>query len=131
MLGEDVEDQGGPVDHLDLDDILKMDQLARGELTVTHHGVRPGFEHDVPQLQGLARADVRGRVGLVAALDDAVEHHRTGGLGEGGELGERVLRLLDRARGPDTDEHHPLQTELSVLDLGDVFEFGGQARYAA
>lgn len=88
VLGEDVEDQGGPVDHLDLDDVLEVDELAGAELTVAHDGVRSGLEHDVTQLLGLARADVRRRVRLVAALDDAVEHERARCLGEGGELRE-------------------------------------------
>ncbi len=131
MLGEDVQDQGRAVDDLDLDDVLEVDQLARAQLTVADDGVRARFDDDVPQLLGLAGADVGGRVGLVTALDDAVEHQRSRGLGEGGQLGQRILRVLDGARGPDADEDDPLQTELAVLDLGDVLELGGQARHPA
>lgn len=131
MLGEDVEDQGRTVDDLDLDDVFEVDELTRAELTVADDGVRARFDDDVPQLGGLAGTDVGGRVGLVAALDHAVEHQRARGLREGGELREGVLRVLCGPRGPDADEHDPLQTELAVLDLGDVLEFGGEARHAA
>lgn len=131
MLGEDVEDQGRTVDDLDLDDVLEVDQLAGAQFTVTDHGVGAGLDHDVPELVGLAGTDVRGRVGLVTALDEAVEHERSRGLRERGQLGQRVVRVLDGPRGPDTDEDDALQTELSVLDLGDVLELGGEARHTA
>ena len=42
----------------------------------------PVATHDVAQLLRLAGADVGRRVGLVAALDEPVEHLRAGGLGE-------------------------------------------------
>lgn len=131
MLGEDVEDQGRTVDDLDLDDVFEVDELAGAQLTVADDGVRARFEDDVPQFVCLAGADVGGRVRLVAALDHAVEHERARGLREGGQLGQRVLRVPRGSRGPDTDEYDALQAELTVLDLGDVLEFGGEARDTA
>jgi hypothetical protein len=130
VLGEDVEDEGGPVDDLDLDDLLELTQLAGRELTVADDRVGAGGPHDVAELVGLAGADVRRRVRLVAALDHALEHLRTRGLGQGGELGERVLGVTQRPAGPHADEDDALQPQLAVLDLGDVLELGGQARDA-
>ncbi len=131
VLGEDVEDQGGPVDDLHLDDVFEGDELAGAELAVADDGVGAALHDDVPQLAGLARTDEGGRVRLVTALDHAVEYECARGLGEGGELREGVLRVVHRAGGPDTDEHDALQAQLPVLDLGDVFEFGGEAGHAA
>ncbi len=131
VLGEDVEDQGGPVDHLDLDDVLEVDELAGAELTVADHRVGARLQDDVPQLLGLAGADVRRRVGLVAALDDTVEDEGARRLGERGELREGVLGVLDRAGRPDADQHHALQAQLPVLDLGDVLQLGGESRDTA
>src|SRR5690606_20959004 len=91
VLGEDVEDQRGPVDDLDLDDLLEPAELARGELAVTDHGVGTGGRHDVGQLLSLTRADVRGGVGPVTALDQTVEDDGARGLGEELELAQRVL----------------------------------------
>ena len=91
----------------------------------------PRGDDDVAQLLRLARADVGGRVGLVAALDQAVEHLRAGGLGEPGQLGQRVLGVGQGAVGPHADEHDALEAQLPVLDLGDVGELGGQAGDAA
>ncbi len=88
VLGEDVQDQGGPVDHLDLELVLQLPKLAGRELTVADDGVRPGGGDDVAQLADLARADVSAWVGAVAALDDGLQHLRAGGLGEPGELGQ-------------------------------------------
>ena len=63
VLGEDVEDQRGPVDDLDLDLVLEVAQLRRGQLAVADHRVGAGGDHDVAQLLDLAPADVGGRVG--------------------------------------------------------------------
>jgi hypothetical protein len=108
-----------------------VDELTRAELAVADDGVGAGVEHQVPQLLRLAGADVRRRVRLVAALHDAVEDHRAGRLREGRELREGVLGVLHGAGGPDADEHHALQPELPVLDLGDVLQLGGETRHTA
>jgi hypothetical protein len=131
VLGEDVEDQRGPVDHLDLELVLELTQLAGRELAVTDHGVRADGTDGVAELGDLAGADERGGVGAAAALDHAVEDLRTGGLGEAGELGQRRLGLLSAALGPDADEDDTFETQLPVLDLGDVGELGRQAGHAA
>jgi len=54
MLGEDVEDERGAVDDLDLEPFLKVAQLARRELAVTDDGVRAGGLDDADQLDDLA-----------------------------------------------------------------------------
>src|SRR5690606_5898750 len=56
VLGEDVEDQRGAVDDLDLDDVFELTQLARGQLAVADHRVGPRGGDDVAQLGRLARA---------------------------------------------------------------------------
>ena len=63
MLGEDVEDQRGAVDDLDLELVLQLAQLAGRELAVADHGVGAGGVHGVAQLVDLAGADEGGRVG--------------------------------------------------------------------
>ena len=87
----------------------------------------PVADDDVAQLLGLARADVGRRVGLVAALDQALEHLGAGGLGQRGQLGQAGVGVGGAAVGPDADQHDALEAQLPVLDLGDVGELGGQA----
>src|SRR6185312_15265491 len=70
VLGEDVEDQRGPVDHLHLEHLLQLVELAGRQLAVADHGVSAGRRHDVADLDRLPRADVGGGVGAVAALAD-------------------------------------------------------------
>ena len=91
----------------------------------------PVATHDLAQLLRLARADVGRRVGLVAALDQALEHLGAGGLGERGQLGQAGVGVGGAAFGPDADQHDALEPQLPVLDLGDVGEFGGQTGHAA
>src|SRR4051794_1243209 len=131
VLGEDVEDQRGAVDDLDLELVLEVAQLARGEVAIQDHGVGAGGADDLAEALDLAAADVRRRVGLVAALVDRVEDLRAGGLGEGGQLGHGVLGVLDRTVGPDPDQDDPLQPELAVLDLADVLELGAEPGHPA
>ena len=131
VLGEDVEDQRGPVDDLDLDDVLERAPLAGRQLGVADDGVGALGDDDVPQLDGLARAEVGAGVGLGPALDEAREHGRAGGLGQRGELAHRVVGVLGGALGPDGGEDDALEPQLAVLDLGDVLELGGQPRDTA
>src|SRR6201996_9504689 len=99
VLGEDVQDQRGPVDHLDLDHSLKAAQLAGAELAIADHRVRARRGHDPGELVRLARTDVGGRVDPATALDQAVEHDGTSGLGQAAELREGVFRILLGAVG--------------------------------
>jgi hypothetical protein len=131
VLGEDVQDQRGPVDHLDLELLLQLAQLTGGQLTVADDRVGADGLHGVAQLVDLAGADEGGRVGSRAALHQAVEDLGTGGLGQPGQLGERGAGLLGGALGPHPDQDHALQAQLPVLDLGDVGELGGQPDDAA
>ena len=110
---------------------FELAQLARRQLAVADDGVGADGQHDVAQLLGLARADVGGRVGAVAALDQRVEHLRARGLGQPGELDQRVLGLGQRAGRPHPDQHDALEAQLAVLDLGDVLEFGRQPGHPA
>ena len=87
VLGEDVEDEGGAVDDLDLDDVLEGAALAGRELGVADDGVGALGDDDVAQLDGLALAQVGRGVGVGAALHDAGEH-----------LGARRSRRARRAR---------------------------------
>jgi hypothetical protein len=127
VLAEDVEDHRGAVDDLHLHDILERTALTRCELGVGDHGVGAEARDDRPELVGLAAADVGGRVRMRAALQQPVEHGCARGLGERGQLAERVLGVVERAAGVDADEHDVLEPELPVLDLGDVVELGTQA----
>jgi hypothetical protein len=62
-----------------------------------------------------------------APLQQAVEHDSAGRLGEGGEFTERVLGVLESLAGVDADQDDILETQLTVLDLGDILEFGREA----
>ena len=148
MLGEDVQDEGGAVDDLDADDVLQGAALGGGELAVDDDRVGSGGGHDVGQLVSLAAAQVGGGIGVVAPLDEGVQDLAAGGLGQSGQLAQRgsgvlgVMRLRAAgtrcaARGGgrpgqlQADQDHLLQTDLAVLDLADVLQFGGQPGHAA
>jgi hypothetical protein len=131
VLREDVQDQRGPVDDLDLDLGLQLAQLGRRELTVADDRVRAGRLDHLGQLQDLAGADVGGRVRPVTPLHEPFEDLGAGGLGEPGQLGQGRLGLRGAALGPHTDEDDLLEPQLPVLDLGDVRQFGGQPGDAA
>ncbi len=126
VLGEYVEDQRRTVDDLDLDLLLQRPQLRGRQLAVADHGVGAGVQHHRAQLVDLAAADERRRVRPGTPLDQALQHLRAGGLGQLGELDQRVLGVGDGALRPDADEDHPLESQLAVLDLGDVDQFGGE-----
>lgn len=127
MLAEDVEDDRRAVDDLDLDDILERTPLTRRELGVGDHGVGPERGDHALKFVRLALAEERARVGVGAALQQAVQHDCTGRLGESGELAQRVLGLVEGALPVDSDEHDVLEAQLPVLDLGDIGKLGGES----
>src|SRR5699024_8157051 len=126
VLGEDVQDEGGAVDDLDIHHVLQLDQLARGEFPVADDGVGTGRGDDVTEFGGLALTDVGGRVRFGAALGESFQDQSACGFGQGCELGERVGGLFLCATVPHTDEDDTFQAQGPVLDLGDIGEFGGQ-----
>src|SRR5690606_26682724 len=128
VLGEDVEDQRGAVDDLDLEAVLQVAQLRGAQLTVEDDGVGPGGVDHRTQLTDLARADVRRRVRLLTALQQAVENLRARRLGEQLQLGQRTLGVHRRPLGPHAGEHDALEAQLPVLDLADVGQLGRHAR---
>src|SRR4029453_11093270 len=71
MQREDVEDQGGPIDHLDLQSLLEAAELPRRELVVEDHRLGPGAVHRVVHLVDLALADERGGGWVLTGLGDA------------------------------------------------------------
>ncbi|MDF2493042.1 MAG: methylase RsmC, partial [Microbacterium sp.] len=127
MLAEDVEDDRGAVDDLDLHDVLEGAPLAGRELGVGDDRVGTGGRDDAAQLLGLPSSDVRRGIRVRAPLQHPVEHDRAGRLGESRELAQGVLRILLGTLGVHTDEHDVLQPQLAVLDLGDVLELGGES----
>ena len=126
VLGEDVQDQRGPVDDLDLHHALQPPELAGGKLAVADHRVGAHRGDDAGQLAGLARADVGRGVNTAAPLDQAVEHLGPRGFGQPAQLAQRILRAGQAAFGPHPDQHDPLEPQRTVLDLADVLQFGGE-----
>ena len=93
MLGEDVQDQGGAVDDLDVHRLLQRQELAAGQLTVADDGVRARGGYDVLEDVDLPGADIGRCIGLVPTLDQGIAHLGTGGFRELGQLGHRGVRL--------------------------------------
>ena len=88
----------------------------------------PVATHHRAQLLDLAAADEGGRVGPAAPLDQPVEHlaSRPSWPARPARPGSSRRRsAVPSVQTPD--QHHPLQPQLAVLDLGDVGELGGQA----
>ena len=125
MLGENVEDEGRAVDDLGVDNVLQPTTLGGSQLLVNDDGVGLDAAHDVGQLAGLARPQVGCGVGLHAALNDAIQDARTGGLRERSQLAQRVLRLFLALRGAQAHEHDLFESHLTVFDLGDVLAVRG------
>ena len=71
------------------------------------------------------------RIGLEAALNQAVQYLGACGLGQRGQLTQGVLGVLDGAFSPQASQHHALQAQLAVLDLGHVLQLCGEVSYSA
>jgi hypothetical protein len=118
VLGEDVEDQRGAVDHVDLEQLLEVALLRGAELVVEHDEIDVEGVADHLQLLRLAGADVGGGIGPVATLQHQLDGIGTRGVGERGELLERRLRGIRVAQAEaGADEERTLPDDAEV-DLG-------------
>ena len=90
MVGEDVEDHRGAVDHRNVERRLEVALLARRELVVAGDQVRVRRADLGLQLGELAAAEVAVGSGSGANLDDLAGGRDAGGAQELLELGERV-----------------------------------------
>ena len=103
VVGEDVEDHRGPVDHRNAQLLLQVPLLARRELVVEGDQVGVGGG-DLPlQLGELSPAQVAVRVGLGAGLGHLPRRRHPGGAQQLLQLGERILSVLVVADDPDRD----------------------------
>jgi hypothetical protein len=131
VLGEDVEDQRGPVDDLDLEHFSSWLSWP-GVSSPSQITVSAPVAATMSRISlALPEPDVGGGVRLVAPLADRLEHLRAGGLGQRRRARRATVGVDLGALGPHPDEHDALEAQLPVLDLGDVGELGGEARHAA
>jgi hypothetical protein len=68
VLGEDLEDDLGPVEHPGLQIELEVSLLARTEVLVAHDHVEPALELHGAQLLDLAHSDEVPGIDLASAL---------------------------------------------------------------
>ena len=74
MLSENVENQGGAVNDLDLHDVFEGTTLRGSQFGVDNDGVGAGRLHNVLEFQRLTGAEEGARVRLEAALNQAVQN---------------------------------------------------------
>ena len=86
MLGEDVENHGGTVDHLG--GVFEGSTLAWRQIVIHHDGVGILLRHDTRQFACLTGTDIGGRVRLDTMLKQPVAHHGARSLGECGQLSQ-------------------------------------------
>ena len=107
---------------LHLGGILQAAALAGRQIVVHHNGVRLVTRHDIGDFARFAGTHIGGGIRLETVLQQPVAHLRAGGLGQCGQLAQRLLRLGLRGQctRPDAHQHHALKSHLAVFDFGDV-----------
>ena len=83
---EDVEDQLAAVHHLGLNHLLQFANLGRRQVVVEDNDIRLEAFDAVGKLQGLALADVGGRMNGAELLLEPIHDHRPGALGQRGQF---------------------------------------------
>ena len=106
-LREDVEDQLGAVEHLQLGRFGDGVELSRCQIAIEDDQLGAVLQTAQIELLELAAADQRARVQLLAALQNRVEDGHSGRARELLQLFERFLRRLTCA-GRHPDQHRPI-----------------------
>ncbi len=121
VVGEDVEDHRGAVDHRHAERRLEVALLARRQLVVAGDQVGVAGGDLGLQLVELAAADVAVGVGLLALLHGLAGGRDAGGAQQLLQLGERIALL---AAAGDADRQRPLARPR----VGDAGAVGAVAR---
>jgi hypothetical protein len=108
VLGEDVEDQGGPVDDLDLDDVLQGCAAGTARARSRRHRVGALGDDDVAHLLGLAASRARCRVGTLRRCTGPARTSDPA-VSASAASSPASSRVLWRALGPYAREHHALE----------------------
>src|SRR5713226_6065563 len=102
-LSEDVQDQLGAVDHLDVELFLQVALLARGELFVEDEQVEVSLVLQRVQRLDLALADEERGIGFLPPLGIGAEHDHAGRLGQLAQLehllfhsGQPLVLIVER-----------------------------------
>ncbi len=90
MRGEDVEDHRRAVDHRQSERLLEVALLPRRQLVVAGDHVRVARLRRLLRLRHLARAEIRVRMGLLAALHHRPHDRHPGGAQQLAQLGQVV-----------------------------------------
>jgi hypothetical protein len=103
VVGEDVEDHGGPVDHRGPQLLLEVALLARHQFVVDGDEVGVGRRDLALELRELAPTEVAIRVGRSAGLRHLSRGRDPGGPQQLLQLGQGVVAVLVVADDPDCD----------------------------
>ena len=132
VLGEDVEDQRGAVDDLDLDRSPPAGGAGRGSARRRRSRCRRRW----PRRRRAAPAPCPSRcrwrgpgywrrwMSPSSTWEPAVSARSCSSRSE-------FSASVAGPGGPDADQDDPLEPQLAVFDLGDILELGGEARHAA
>jgi hypothetical protein len=104
VLGEDLEDDLGPVEHTNLELELEVALLSRAQVVVADDQIECTLELELAQLVQLAHADEVGGVDSRASLDvgaDDVGAGRPREIGQLGHLLANQFRRRSRQQQPD------------------------------
>jgi hypothetical protein len=96
---EDIENQFGAVDDAHLERSFEVAPLCRRQIAIDNENVDILRAAQLLDLLHLALAEQSGRMGRIAPLRDAIDHHRAGRFGQSGQfIQTRSVRIVDRFR---------------------------------
>jgi hypothetical protein len=128
VLGENVEDQLGAIDHAQIEPLREVSRLSRAEDLIEVHEVDTALQRVDHELLELSRADDIARINAIALLGDRVDDLYAGGPGELDELGEVGLEFARSATRRDRNQDctlgaaditRPIKAAEFVFDVAD------------
>ena len=122
MLSEDVQNQRGSVNNLDLDNIFQAAPLGGGKITINNDCVCAIRSNKLSQFTSFTRPQISCGIRMRTFLDDTVEDLRTGCFSKRCQLTQRVLCFFFSSRGTQPYKHDLFKTDLAVLDFRNFFK---------
>jgi hypothetical protein len=130
VLGKDVENHCGAVNHFDLDGIFECAALAWREFGIGNNGIGPDSNDDLVKFLDLSAPEVGGGIRVGLSLKHAIKNNRTSRFAQRREFLHRIFGVFLVALRIDTNENNVLNAQLSILNLSNVLELGSEPVHA-
>ena len=131
MLAKDVQDDCGAVNDFHLHLVFQRTALGGGKFCICHDGVCTKCSNEISKFLSLSSTEVGCRIWHGTHLHDTVKNLSTCRFAQRCQFTHRVLAVFYLPLGINPNEDNVFESNLAVLNLGNIFQLSGKTLHSA